>query len=228
MFGATVELDTFTVTLVVLALPAASTARAVNTWLPLPTTVESQEPDHEAVPFIGCQVPPSTCSDTAVTPTLSELEPLTPVEPATVVPAAGAAMVMVGGVVSAVVLTLLTFAWTVLVCELPDVSVALAVTVWVPFGRPLVSQDHDQLEVPVAPCQAPPSICTATDATDALSAAVPATVTVPDTVLAAAGDEMDTDGGVVSPLLMVIDSVVVEALPRLSVALDSSECAPLA
>jgi hypothetical protein len=85
---------------------------------------------------------------------------------------------------------------TELVEALPELSVARAVTVWVPWVRPLADAVH--VLVPEAADQVPPSICTSTRATPALSAAVPPTETVLWTVAPAAGVLILTVGAVVS------------------------------
>jgi len=71
-------------------------------------------------------------------------------------------------------------AWTLMVC--------------VPFVSELVLMLVVQLVVPVATWGAPLSTLTCTCAMPALSVAVPATVTVPETVLPLAGCVMLTDG----------------------------------
>ena len=79
-------------------------------------------------------------------------------------------------------------------------SVAVAVIVCVPLARLVVSMPTDQLVVPVAVWGAPLSTLTWTWLMLALpwADAVPATVTVPETVLPLAGWVMLTDGGGIS------------------------------
>jgi hypothetical protein len=156
---------------------------------------------------------------------LSELAPATLTVPPTLAPPTGELIATEGAVVSAVVL--LTVTETPADRTLPDVSVARAVSVCEPLARPVVSHDHDHDAVPVAVCQAPPSTWIATDATETLSDAEPDTVTVPPTVAPAVGAENETLGAVVSPLLIVTDSMAVELLPSESVARASSVCDPL-
>jgi hypothetical protein len=94
--------------------------------------------------------------------------------------------------------SLLTVTLTETVAALPAVSVARAETVCAPFATAVVVQVHDQLAVPPAGCQAPPSIETATLATATLSAAVPVSTAEPVSVLPDAGLVIVTVGGVVS------------------------------
>jgi hypothetical protein len=92
--------ETVNVVLAVRELPAASVARAVTVWLP------SARPDSGtlqlAVPDAGCQPPPSTESETALTPTLSEALPRTVRVELVVLPLVGDEIVTEGAVVSVV------------------------------------------------------------------------------------------------------------------------------
>src|SRR5690348_4876515 len=114
---------------------------------------------------------------------------------------------------------LLVVTLTVAVDRLPDVSVARAMTVCAPSGRPAVAHDHDHDVVPVAGCHAPPSTSTSTEARPTLSAAPPWTLTVPLTVEPAAGAAMLTVGGVASgaALLTFTATTVVAVWPGPSV-----------
>jgi hypothetical protein len=78
--------------------------------------------------------------------------------PVTVDAAAGAVIETVGGVVSAA--TLLTVTLIAVVPTLPLLSVALAVMVWEPFVKAVLSTEVAQLVVPVAVTIGPPSTCT--------------------------------------------------------------------
>ena len=64
----------------------------------------------------------------------------------------------------------------------------------------------------------PPSTCASTFATPVLSAAVPDTVTEPETVAPAAGLAIVTVGGCASALFTVNPSVACPVFPMLSVA----------
>src|SRR5436190_1978454 len=82
---------------------------------------------------------------------------------------------------------------------LPERSTAWAARVWLPLVSADVSQDHDQLAVPVAWLHPPPSTEMRTLATPTLSVALPVTLTVPDTVTPGCGEAMETFGAVASP-----------------------------
>jgi hypothetical protein len=220
VFGATDVLATLTETLEVTEFPAPSTALAMTVWVPFVTPLVFHCHDQDEVPDAACHAPPSTWTATLATPTLSELVPLTATVPASVAPLVGDLNATVGGVVSVTLLS--TLADTLPVVTLPELSVARAVMVWVPLATVVVFHDQDQDVVPVAGCQAPPSTCTATLATDTLSLAVPETETVPPTVAPAAGDVIEIAGATASPLLIETDSIEVDVLPSESVALASS------
>jgi hypothetical protein len=111
----------------------------------------------------------------------------------------------------------------------PAASVARAVRVCVPAGTPDVAHDHDHDAVPDARVQDPLSTRTSTLLTDALSAAVPDTETVPATAAPAPGDAKVTVGAVVSAttLATVTRAVAVAALPLLSTARATMVWVPL-
>jgi hypothetical protein len=117
----------------------------------------------------------------------------------------------------------------VTVAVLPEESVALAASVCVPGAVPDVDHAHDQADVPLAGCQAPPSTESDTDDTLVLSAALPVTVTVPDTVAPAAGALKATVGAAVSAVLFETDTLTLadELLPLVSTARAVSVCVPL-
>jgi hypothetical protein len=208
------------------ALPAVSVTRTATLCVPSATAAVFHNQLQLVVPDADCQLPPSTATLTAATDTLSAADPSTATVPDTVLPDDGATMVTVGAVLSAFV----TVADSDEVDALPDVSVACTAIVCVPSAIEAVGHDHVQDVVPLAVCQAPPSIATATLATDALSEAVPAMLTVPDTFAAAAGAVIATLGGVVSGtgLATVTDSVAAFVLPEVSVARTVMLCAPFA
>src|SRR4051794_23523924 len=112
------------------------------------------------------------------------------------------------------------------VLVLPDASVARVVMVCDPSDSAVVPSAYVQLVVPDAAAHAPPSTATSTRETLASSDAEPLTVTVPLTVAPLAGDEMATDGAVVSATAFctVTVSDVVRTLPAVSVARAVSEC----
>jgi hypothetical protein len=166
--------------------------------VPSATPLVFHDHDQLEVPDAACQEPPSTWTDTLASEALSDAEPVTATVPLTVAPEAGLLIATVGAVVSAVVVELLTLTVTALVEALPEASTARAVTVCEPLVTLLVFHDQDQLEVPDAACQEPPSTWTDTLASDVLSDAEPATATVPATVEAFAGVLISTLGGVVS------------------------------
>lgn len=181
--------------------------------------------DQDVVPETASQLPLSNWIATLLTDTLSEAEPLTVVAPPTVEPVAGLLIRTDGGVASAD--ELLTVKLRLAEEVLPDESVARAVRVCVPFADPAVFHDQDQLVVPETACHAPPSTCTATEATETLSEDVPVTLTPPLTVEPAAGAEKATAGAVVSPLAKLTLSADVVVRPLVSVAFAYSVCAPL-
>src|SRR5215831_15566300 len=86
------------------------------------------------------------------------------------------------------------------VVAFPDVSVARAVSVWVPFVVAVVSHETEYGEVVSGAPRALPSRRNCTLATATLSLAFAVTVREPETVAPPAGAVMETVGGVVSPL----------------------------
>src|SRR5207244_43143 len=125
----------------------------------------------------------------------------------TVLPAAGAEMETVGGVVSLFTVT----ETAVEVVVLPAASRARAVKVWEPLLSPVVFRGTGY---GLAGCPAPqalPSRQNCTPATPTLSAALPETVTAPDTVEPLAGPVTETVGAPVSVTAVVMS--VLMALP---------------
>ena len=84
----------------VAVLPAASRATAVTLWLPFALKVVFQEIEYGAVVTSAPRFTPSSLNCTPTTPTLSVAVAATMIVLATVVPAVGAEMETVGGVVS--------------------------------------------------------------------------------------------------------------------------------
>jgi hypothetical protein len=111
-----------------------------------------------------------------------------------------------------------------------ELSVARALMVWLPLLNVVVSSVRDHEDVPLATEYVPPSTAVSTFTTLTLSEDVPLTVMVPLAVLPAAGDEMVTDGAVVSAATFenVTDSLVTVVLPEVSVARADKVCEPLA
>ena len=94
-------LSTVTLTAAELAvLPAASRATAVKLWLPFAFKVVFQETEYGGVVTSTPRFVPSSLNCTPTTPTLSVAFAATMIVLATVVPAVGAEMETVGGVVS--------------------------------------------------------------------------------------------------------------------------------
>src|SRR6185295_8733007 len=142
--------------------------------------------------------------------------------PDTVVPPAGADIVTVGAVVSALLTVTVTPA---LVVMLPAASRATADSVWLPFAT--VVEFHAMaygLVVSSAPMFVVPSSLNCTPATPTLSDAVADTVTLaPDTVVPPAGADIVTVGAVVSVLLTVtVTAALVVTLPAASRATADS------
>jgi hypothetical protein len=93
---------------------------------------------------------------------------------------------------------LFTFTLTLAEVALPDASVAVAVITCEPSARAIVSIEFVQEAAPVARAADPESTFTCTFESEALSEAVPLTVTVPFTLEFDPGVEIVTEGGVVS------------------------------
>jgi hypothetical protein len=104
----------------------------------------------------------------------------------------------------------------------PDVSVAFAVTVWEPLGYAEALIDSVQLDVPVASWSGPESTWTSTLASEALSAADPVAVIVPETLAPFAGVVIEIVGATVS-VVVVHFRLHVRELPPPAVA----ACAPV-
>src|SRR5215469_6448981 len=119
-------------------------------------------------------------------PAVSAAVPDTKTVPLTMLATAGWVMARVGGVVSG----LFTEKASTAVLLSPAASVARAVRAWLPLASEPVASGNDHEVVPLALWKAPPSTDTATEDTEPLSAAVPATATVPLTVAPAAGEVM--------------------------------------
>ena len=86
--------------------------------------------------------------------------------------------------------------------RLLEVSVARAARVCKPFNKFCVLRENDQLVVPVAVLQAPPSMLTSTLATATLSAAVPDIKAVPANVEPLVGELSRIVGGVTSAMML--------------------------
>src|SRR5206468_6235040 len=116
---------------------AASLAIAVRVCDPLPTVVVFQEIEYGDDVSSEPTLAPSTRNCTPATPTLSEAEALTVVDPDTVAPDAGAVMLTEGGDVSAFDTVTLTGDEVV---RLPAASRAVAVRVCEPLPTVVVLQ----------------------------------------------------------------------------------------
>ena len=88
------------------------------------------------------------------------------------------------------------------VVRFPAASRARAVSVWDPFRRVVVSRDTEYGAVVTSVPMLFPSSLNCTPATATSSEAFAETVTVPESVVPEAGDEIDTDGGVLSGLCL--------------------------
>ena len=124
----------------VVRFPAASLATAVSVCEPFPTLVVFQEIEYGDVVSSEPRLAPSTRNWTPTTPTLSEAEALTVVDPDTVAPDAGAVMLTDGGVVSAFETVTLTGDEVV---RLPAASRAVAVRVCEPLATVVVFQETE-------------------------------------------------------------------------------------
>jgi hypothetical protein len=119
----------------------------------------------------------------------------------------------VGLVVGAGAGALLTLTVTLADVAFPDASVAVAVITCEPSPSVVVSIELVQEAAPVARAADPESILTCTFESEALSDAVPLTVTVPLTVEFDPGAEIATVGGVVSHGLRFEQLVPVPGFP---------------
>src|SRR5207244_10696398 len=125
--GGVVSFATVTLTAAeVVRLPAASRAMAVSVWAPLAAVVVVQDTEYGAAVTSAPRLAPSSLNCTPPTPTLSAAVAVTETVPATVLPAIGAVMETVGGVVSVVAVTLTAAE----VARLPAASEARAPRAW--------------------------------------------------------------------------------------------------
>ena len=109
----------------------------------------------------------------------------------------------------------------------PELSVALAVSVWVALLKDAVSRLKLQLLVPEALEKLPPSTDTWTEEIERLLEAVPDTVIMPDTVAPFAGAVIDTTGGATALLTVTVSPALVVLTPAVSFATAFSVCDPL-
>jgi hypothetical protein len=109
----------------------------------------------------------------------------------------------------------------------PELSVALAVSVWVVLLKDVVSRLKLQLLVPEALEKLPLSTDTWTEEIERLLEAVPDIVIVPDTVAPLAGAEIDTTGGAMTLFTVTVSPALVVLTPALSFAMAFSVCDPL-
>jgi hypothetical protein len=109
----------------------------------------------------------------------------------------------------------------------PELSVALAVSVWVALLKDAVSRLKLQLVVPEALEKPPLSTATCTEEIERLLEAVPDTVIVPDTVAPPAGAVIETTGGATALLTVTVSPVLVVLFPAVSFAMAFSVCEPL-
>ena len=216
--GVVSELSTATFTLaLVVAFPAASFATAVNVWLPFETDAVLHEKLYGELVSADPTFVPSTFNCTLATPTLSEAVAFTVIVPLTVALLAGEVIETVGGVVSA----LFTVTFTAeLTPVFPDISFAMAVSVWLPFETEDVSQEKLYGAALSAEPTFAPSTCSCTLATPAESEAVTFTVIVPFTLALFAGAVIETVGGgaVCALLTVMVSTVLVAEVPVVSVA----------
>ncbi len=202
-------LFTVTVTLAVPVLPLASVAVAVIVCVPLDSCVVSVLVLQAVVPVAVTGVPPSTLTCTWLIPAVSAAVPETASVPETVALLAGEVIVTTG----LAVVVLFTATVTLAVPVLPLASVAVAVIVCVPLDSCVVSVLVLQAVVPVAVTGVPPSTLTCTWLIPAVSAAVPETASVPETVALLAGEVIVTTGLAVVVLPGRITGLAVAALP---------------
>ncbi len=179
-----------------------SRATAVSVCGPLLAPVVFQANEYGDAPVTSApRFAPSSLNCTPATATLSLAVAVIVTVPVAVLPAVGAVIATVGGVVSLLTVTVTP----ALVVVRLEVSRATAVSVWEPLVAPVVFQVSEYGDVPVtsAPRFAPSSL-NCTPATATLSAAVAVTVTEPLTVAPAAGAVRLTVGGVVSTTLLTV------------------------
>jgi hypothetical protein len=109
----------------------------------------------------------------------------------------------------------------------PELSVVLAVSVWVALLREVVFRLKLQLLVPEALEKLPPSTDTWTEEIERLLEAVPETVIVPDTVAPFAGAVIETAGGATALLTVTVLPALVVLIPAVSFAMAFKVCEPL-
>jgi len=150
-------------------------------------------------------------------PVLLEALALTVIVPVTVAPLVGEEIETAGGALLTVTLT------PALVAEFPLVSLATAVSVWLPLATEDVVQEKLYGEAVSAAPTFAPSTCICTLAIPALAEAVAFTVIVPLTVALLAGEVIETVGGVAVVLLTVtVTTALVAAFPDVSTATAES------
>src|SRR5207249_1444311 len=196
----------------VVVFPAPSRATAVRLWAPVATVVVSHNTEYGAAVTSTPRFAPSSLNCTPITPTLSLALAVTGTLPETVAPAAGEVIDTDGGVVSfdTVTVTPADVVW------FPAASRATALRVWLPLAALVVFHDTEYgAAVTSAPRLAPSSL-NCTPATPTLSLALAVTGTVPETVAPAAGEVIDTEGGVVSFDTVTVTPAEVVTLPAAS------------
>jgi hypothetical protein len=171
-----------------------SMATAVSVWVPLASVVVFSDSEYGEVVANDPKAAPSTSNCTLATATLSVAVAVTVMVPDTVAPLLGEVMETVGAVVSFALFTVIDT--PALVALLFELSVATAVSVWVPLASVVVFSDCEYGEVVANDPKAAPSTLNCTLATATLSVAVAVTVMVPDTVAPFAGVMMETVGAV--------------------------------
>jgi hypothetical protein len=114
-----------------------------------------------------------------------------------------------------------------LVAVLPELSVALAIRVWVALLRDAVSRLKVQLLVPEALEKFPLSTETWTEETATLSEAVPETMVTPETVAAFVGALMETVGGVVSAVEFTVSVAALLVMLPAALFTTTRNVAPL-
>jgi hypothetical protein len=116
---------------------------------------------------------------------------------------------------------------TLLKAVTPELSVALAVSVWLALLKDAVFRLKLQLLVPEALEKPPLSTATWTEDIERLLEAVPDTVIVPDTVAPLAGAVIDTAGGATALFTVTVSPALVVLVPAVSFATALSVCEPL-
>src|SRR5260221_8977219 len=167
---------------------------------------------------------PSSLNCTPATATLSLAVAETATVPETVAAAPGLVIETDGGVTSLDTVTVTPAE----VVPLPAASRATAVSVWLPFAAALVSQDTEYGEAMSSVPRLTPSSLNCTPTTAMSSLAFAETATVPETVAAAAGAVIETDGGVESFDTVTVMPAEVVTLPAASRAAAVSGWLPMA